>query len=271
VDGDDDPDAAAPGASGGATVAAEGPLGGASDGGAAGLNPGGGVVPVVSPSGGDCPGGPAVTPVGDSVGATGAAGRSTGGVAASSVAGPAGRTGAPTGAGGGDGACGRACSREVGPLTGASGAATGAGGGVGGGGASWLSVGCGVDGTAIAGLPAALVGACVTTRDCGTGFEPAGHRDTESSLELFIGRRDVVSSADRAVLVELSTGHRDVVFADGGITPSPLGATSTLSPCFVFDFGWTGFGGAAASARARAALASELSASNRGGSVGRLT
>lgn len=269
------------------------------------MNPGGGVVPTVCPGGGDCPGGPGNTPVGVNVGATGAAGRSTGGAAASRFVGPAGRTGAPTGAAGGGGAGGCACSREVGPLTGASGAATGAGGGVGGGGAKLLSVGCGVDGTSIAGLPAALVGACVTTGDsgagfeavgdCGAGFEPAGHRDESSTdrpvfFELLTGHRDVVSSADRAVFVELSTGHRDVessvdrcVFAalstgqrdvelaDGGITLSPPGPTSTLSPCFVFDFGWTGFAGAAAAARSRAVLAAGLSASNRGGSVGRLT
>jgi hypothetical protein len=185
-EGDVDPADDAPGAAGGATVAAEAPGVGASDGGAAGLNPGGGVVPLVSSDGGDCPVGPAVTPVGVNVGATGAAGRSTGGAAASSVFGPAGRTGAPTGAAGSGGVGGRACSSEVGPLTGASGAATGAGGGVGGGGASVLSVGCGVDGTAIAGLPAAVVGACVTTRDSrddGTGFEPAGQREDASSAE----------------------------------------------------------------------------------------
>ena len=243
------------------------------------MNPGGGVVPLVSPGGGDCPGGPAVTPVGDSVGTTGAAGRSTGGVAASRFVGPAGRTGAPTGAAGGGGAAGRACSREVGPLTGARGAATGAGGGVGGGGSRLFSVGCGVDGTSVAGLPAALVGACVTTRDCdcGTGFEPAGHRDAESSadrsvfVDLSAGHRGVASSADRSAFVDLSTGQRDVAFADGGITPSAPGATSTLSPCFVFDFVWTGFAGAAAASRARAAFAAGLSASNRGGSVGLLT
>ena len=241
-----------------------------------------------------------MTPVGDSVGTTGAAGRSTGGVAASRFVGPAGRTGAPTGAAGGGGAAGRASSSDVGPLTGASGAATGAGGGVGGGGSRLLSVGCGVDGTSIAGLPAALVGACVTTGDCeagfepagdcGAGVEPAGHRDVESALALSAGQRDVVPSADRRVFFELSTGQRDVessadrrVFvespagqrdvesSDGGITRSPLGPTPTLSPCFVFDFGWTGFAGAAASARARADLAAGLSASNRGGSVGLLT
>jgi hypothetical protein len=142
-----------------------------------------------------------------------------------------------------------------------------------------FSVGCGVDGTSVAGLPAALVGACVTTRDCdcGTGFEPAGHRDAESSadrsvfVDLSAGHRGVASSADRSAFVDLSTGQRDVAFADGGITPSPLGATSTLSPCFVFDFVWTGFAGAAAASRARAAFAAGLSASNRGGSVGLLT
>jgi hypothetical protein len=243
--------------------------------------------------------------VGDSAGATGAAGGLTGGVAASSVGGPAGRTGAPTGAAGGGGAGGRSCSSEVGPLTGASGAATGAGGGVAGGGARLLSVGSGVEGTAIAGLPAAPVGACVTTgdsgaafasgRDCGTGFEPAGHRDESSTncpvffelltgargvessgdgaafVELPTGQRDVALSAERRVFTELSTGERDVAFADGGITPSPLGPTSTLSPTFVFDVGCTGFAGAAAAARSRAVFAAGLSASNRGGSVGRLT
>ncbi len=127
---------------------------------------------------------------------------------------------------------------------------------MGGGGAKLLSVGCGVDGTSIAGLPAALVGACVTIRDCGAGFEPAGQRDAEFALALSAGQRDVVSSADRCVFVVLSVGQRDVVssadrrvfvvlsagqrdvaFADGGITPSLPGPTSALSPCFPFDFG----------------------------------
>jgi len=162
------PAACVPGAAGGETVAAEAPGCGASDGGAAGLNPGGGVVPTVSPAGGDCPGGPGSTPSGVSVGATGGTGMFlTGGVAASSDAGPAGRTGAPTGAGGGTGASGCACSSDVGPVTGASGGVTGGAGGAGGGGSRLFSVGCGVDGTSVAPLTGggAMVGACETTGD----------------------------------------------------------------------------------------------------------